>query len=83
MFDGKISSVGTPKNFFTKMNYYTTDTVRIANNILPTAVTVNDAISALGGKIFESEKNDSDNSDGDKLPLISKKEKDPKGFTLI
>jgi len=82
MFDGKISSVVTPKSFFTKMNYYTTDTVRMANNILPTAVTVNDAISALGGKNFESEKNDSDNSDGDKLPPISKKEKDSKGFTL-
>ena len=82
MFDGKISSVGTPKSFFTKMNYYTTDTVRMSKDVLPIAVTVKDAISALDGKDFESENNDNDKSDCGNLPPIIKKEKDSKEFKL-
>ena len=82
MFDGKISYVGTPKSFFTKMNYYTTDTVRMSKDVLPIAVTVKDAISALDGKDFESENNDNDKSDCGNLPPIIKKEKDSKEFKL-
>jgi len=82
MFDGIITSVDTPKSFFTKMNYYTTDTVRMAKDVLPTAVTAKDVISALDGADFESRKKDNDKSDSDTHTPQSKKEKDSKSFTL-
>ncbi len=82
MFDGKITATGTPKSFFTKMSYYTTDTVRMAKDILPTAVTVNDVITAFGGSSFEPQKRDNIKKDIDNFKPQSNKEKPEKSFNL-
>lgn len=82
MFDGIITCVGTPRSFFTKMSYYTTDTVRMANEILPTAVTAKDVILALGGTDFEPESRGDGKNGGDVLPKQAKEKKDSGGISL-
>lgn len=82
MFDGIITSVDTPKSFFTKMSYYTTDTVRMANDILPSAVTANDVILALNGKEYEPLDRGNGKSERSESKPEVKKEKTPKLFDI-
>ena len=49
LFDGMIVSEGTPRRFFTGNRCYTTAASRIAADILPGAVTVEELIGACGG----------------------------------
>lgn len=49
-FDGEITSQGTPKEFFSGNSFYTTSASRMSRHVIKNAVTVNDVISACGGK---------------------------------
>lgn len=55
-FDGSITSVGTPHEFFSGNSFYTTSANRMSRHILPNAVTVNDVIKACGGTVTTVEK---------------------------
>ena len=48
-FDGDIVTANTPDKFFSGNSFYTTSANRMAREILPDAVTVDDIIGALGG----------------------------------
>ena len=48
-FDGNIVSAGTPREFFSGNSFYTTAASRMARQILPSAVTCADVITACGG----------------------------------
>jgi len=50
-FDGSIVTQGTPRNFFSGNNFYTTDANRMARGIEPLAVTPEDLIRVCGGKV--------------------------------
>jgi len=50
-FDGNIVSENSPREFFSGNSFYTTSANRMARSILPDAVTVNDVVLALGGKV--------------------------------
>ncbi len=50
-FDGEITSVGTPREFFKGKNFYTTSANRMARNYLPDAVLAEDIILACGGNV--------------------------------
>ena len=50
-FDGRVDTVATPTEFFSQNNFYTTSANRIAREIEPTAVTTDDVIKLIGGKI--------------------------------
>jgi len=50
-FDGSITSIGYPREFFTGKNFYTTSVNRMARTLLPKAVISNDVILACGGTI--------------------------------
>ncbi|MEE0867024.1 MAG: energy-coupling factor transporter ATPase [Clostridia bacterium] len=50
-FDGNITSVGKPREFFAGKNFYTTSANRMARTILPKAVLAEDIILACGGKV--------------------------------
>lgn len=64
-FDGGITSVGRPKEFFSGKSFYTTSANRMARALLPTAVSADDIISACGGTL---PKNDSKILPNRKLP---------------
>lgn len=49
-FDGAVAAEGEPREFFADNSFYTTAARRISNGIIDGAVTVNDVVSALGGK---------------------------------
>lgn len=49
LFDGAVSSEGTPRAFFGGNSFYTTAANRMARSILPDAVTAEDVIAACGG----------------------------------
>jgi len=49
-FDGEITSQGTPREFFSGNSFYTTSASRMSRHVIRNAVTVNDVISACGGK---------------------------------
>lgn len=49
-FDGAVTSEGAPEEFFPKNRFYTTAACRMADGILPGAVTAGDIIYALGAK---------------------------------
>ena len=51
LFDGNITSVGAPREFFAGKNFYTTSANRMARTMLPNAVLANDIILACGGKV--------------------------------
>ena len=51
VFDGNITSVGIPREFFKGKNFYTTSANRMARTMLPDAVLTEDIILACGGKI--------------------------------
>ena len=50
-FDGGIVTEGTPREFISGNNFYTTSTNRIARNFLPEAVTAADLIASCGGDV--------------------------------
>ncbi|MBE7026074.1 MAG: ATP-binding cassette domain-containing protein [Ruminococcaceae bacterium] len=56
VFDGSISSVDTPREFFKGKNFYTTSANRMARTKLPDAVLTEDIILACGGKIEKRER---------------------------
>lgn len=49
-FDGNIVTEGTPREFFSGNSFYTTSANRIARDIIPSAVTTEDVIEAIGGR---------------------------------
>ncbi len=49
MFDGSITSLNTPREFFKGNSFYTTSANRMARTILPDAVLADDIILACGG----------------------------------
>ncbi len=58
VFDGSITSVNTPREFFKGKSFYTTSANRMARNLLPDAVLPEDIISACGGILPPKEKAD-------------------------
>jgi len=50
-FDGAVATENTPREFFSGNNFYTTGANRMARHVLPDAITAEDIIQALGGKI--------------------------------
>lgn len=55
-FDGDITSVGAPREFFKGKNFYTTSANRMARIHLPDAVLAEDIILACGGSAEKKEK---------------------------
>ena len=55
-FDGNITSVNEPRQFFSGKNFYTTAANRMARTTIPQAVLTEDIILALGGEIKREEK---------------------------
>lgn len=55
-FDGNITSIGEPREFFCGKNFYTTSANRMARTTIPKAVLADDIILALGGKPEKREK---------------------------
>jgi len=51
VFDGSITSIDTPREFFKGKNFYTTSANRMARTKLPDAVLAEDIILACGGKV--------------------------------
>ena len=56
IFDGKPTSIDTPREFFKGKNFYTTAANRMARTCLPDAVLAEDIILACGGKVQKREK---------------------------
>ena len=63
LFDGEIISMDEPRKFFSDNSFYTTAANRGCRNIIPEAVTTDEAIYALGGRHFRPVKKDK-SSDG-------------------
>lgn len=58
-FDGNITSIGSPREFFGGKNFYTTSANRMARTTIPKAVLAEDIILALGGTIEKKERHTS------------------------
>ncbi len=56
VFDGSVTSVDTPREFFKGKNFYTTSANRMARTSLPDAVLAEDIIIACGGKAEKRER---------------------------
>ncbi len=56
VFDGSITSIDTPREFFKGKNFYTTSANRMARTRLPDAVLAEDIILACGGNAKKREK---------------------------
>ena len=56
VFDGGITSVDTPREFFKGKNFYTTSANRMARSTLPDAVLAEDIILACGGMAEKKER---------------------------
>ena len=56
MFDGSITSVGGPREFFKGKSFYTTSANQMARNCLSNAVLAEDIILASGGKVEKRER---------------------------
>lgn len=56
VFDGSITSMGSPREFFRGNSFYTTSANRMARTTLPDAVLAQDIILALGGSVKKREK---------------------------
>ncbi len=54
-FDGSIVAEGTPREFFSGNNFYTTPANRMARHLIADAVTVKDIVVCCGGKIEKQE----------------------------
>lgn len=55
-FDGGIVTEGTPRSFFSGNSFYTSSANKMARHLLPEAVTAEDVITALGGKVQKKQK---------------------------
>lgn len=55
-FDGNITSLGEPREFFCGKNFYTTGANRMARTRLPQAVLAEDIILACGGAVSKKER---------------------------
>ena len=55
-FDGGITSVDTPREFFKGKNFYTTSANRMARTCIHDAVLAEDIILACGGKVEKRER---------------------------
>ena len=55
-FDGNITSIGEPREFFCGKNFYTTSANRMARTTIPNAILAEDIILALGGKVQKRQK---------------------------
>lgn len=90
-FDGEITSVGTPENFFAGNSFYTTSAHRMARSIIPNAVLTSDIISAFGRsvpKMKKSEKTLTDIPIADsetiaQIPALPEKKKAKKNTTAM
>ena len=60
-FDGTITSVGDPREFFCGKSFYTTSANRMARTTVPQAVLADDVILALGGECEKREKKNIEN----------------------
>ena len=56
VFDGALTSVDTPRQFFRGKNFYTTSANRMARSKLPEAILAEDIILACGGNAEKREK---------------------------
>lgn len=56
VFDGSVTSVGTPREFFKGNSFYTTSANRMARSKLPDAVLAEDIILACGGTAEKRER---------------------------
>ena len=56
VFDGRITSTDTPREFFKGKNFYTTSANRMARTRLPDAVVAEDIILACGERVEKKEK---------------------------
>ncbi len=56
VFDGKVTSVGRPREFFKGKNFYTTAANRMARACLSDAVLAEDIILACGGSVTKRER---------------------------
>lgn len=54
-FDGNIVAEGTPREFFSGNSFYTTPANRMARHLIPNAVTVEDIVACLGGKLVHKQ----------------------------
>lgn len=50
-FDGSIVTEGTPRTFFSGNSFYTTAADRMARDVCPGAVTVEDVLAVIGGQV--------------------------------
>ena len=57
-FDGNITSIGKPREFFAGKNFYTTSANRMARTRLPNAVLAEDIILACGGNVQDRQDKD-------------------------
>ncbi|MBQ4316927.1 MAG: ATP-binding cassette domain-containing protein, partial [Clostridia bacterium] len=64
-FDGNIVAEGTPREFFSGNNFYTTPANRMARHLIPDAVTAEDIIACCGGEV---KKNNIDSAEELLLP---------------
>ncbi len=69
-FDGNVTSVTNPREFFCGKSFYTTAANKMARGILPGAILAEDIILACGGSLQENEQppSISDNPSGTKEP---------------
>ncbi len=51
LFDGDITAVGVPREFFRSNSFYTTAAARMAASTLPGAILADDVIRACGGEV--------------------------------
>ena len=56
VFDGQLTSIDTPREFFKGKNFYTTSANRMARTCLPDAVLAEDIILACGGNAPKKER---------------------------
>ncbi len=57
-FDGNIVAEGSPREFFSGNNFYTTPANRMARHVIPEAVTVDEIIACCGGQVKKNERPD-------------------------
>ena len=56
VFDGSITSMGVPREFFAGNSFYTTSANRMARKLIPKAVLADDIILACGKKVSKRER---------------------------
>ena len=83
MFDGKITSIGTPREFFKDKNFYTTSANRMARTLLPDAVLAEDIICACGGVLPKRERKERQTNWHSEERKITPKEENFKRHKII